>query len=314
MTVESSLGPLVSVIMPTFNQADFLRDAIESVRRQTYSNWELIIIDNYSTDLTPDVIASFGDPRIHHQKIKNNGVIAVSRNAGVALAKGEYLAFLDSDDWWFENKLVEVMSRIKNLAVISHGMRIIRTDSEWATVSKNIPKVTFERLLCEGNCVSTSTVVMTRNSFNFVGGFDENPTCRTAEDYDLWIRIAKNGLGVRVLPDVLAGYRIHNANSSGRFEVSKAANLFVLDKHCQDLPGAELQNRARLMTEYRLGLTEASIFLRNQERLAATRVFGKLIVSRPVGWRAWLGLISMLLPGQVRWSALKVARSFRRSR
>ena len=97
--------PLVSVIMPTYNQAAFIGEAIQSVLAQTYSDLELIVIDNYSSDSTRDVVASLRDARVRYFQFANQGVIAAGGNFGVRQARGEVLAFLDSDDAWLPNKL-----------------------------------------------------------------------------------------------------------------------------------------------------------------------------------------------------------------
>jgi glycosyltransferase involved in cell wall biosynthesis len=96
--MNDNASPLVSVVIPTYNHARYLGRALQSVLDQTYKNWEAIVIDNHSTDNTAELIASFADQRITYLKIHNNGVIAASRNAGIRAAKGEWLAFLDSDD------------------------------------------------------------------------------------------------------------------------------------------------------------------------------------------------------------------------
>ena len=97
--------PLVSVVMPTYNHAQFIKDAIDSVRGQTYLNWELIIIDNYSEDNTRDIIEAYADDRIRYVQFRNNGIIAASRNRGIEQAQGEYVAFIDSDDVWLPEKI-----------------------------------------------------------------------------------------------------------------------------------------------------------------------------------------------------------------
>ena len=97
--------PLVSVVMPTYNHAQFIKEAIESVLSQSYRNMELIVIDNYSQDNTRQIVESFGDPRIKYHQFANNGIIAASRNYGITQAQGEYVAFIDSDDVWFGDKL-----------------------------------------------------------------------------------------------------------------------------------------------------------------------------------------------------------------
>ena len=104
---------LFSIILPTFNRSGFVKKAIQSVINQDYKNWELIIIDNYSKDNTEELVKQFSDERIIFKKLKNDGVIARSRNFGIKLAKGEYIAFLDSDDWWYSQKLKTVNKKIK---------------------------------------------------------------------------------------------------------------------------------------------------------------------------------------------------------
>src|SRR3989338_2810117 len=101
------MKPIVSIVIPTYNRACDLERALKSVLAQTYSNWEALVVDNHSSDNTDDVVKSLNDSRLKLFKIHNDGVIAASRNAGVKHATGEYIAFLDSDDWWMPQKLEE---------------------------------------------------------------------------------------------------------------------------------------------------------------------------------------------------------------
>ena len=127
MKSTNSERPLVSVIMPTYNHAHFLGNALQSLLDQTYTNWEAIIIDNHSEDATDEVVRGFADPRITLLKIHNNGVIAASRNMGIRAAKGKWIAFLDSDDWWSSNKLHVCLDHINGKTdFIYHDLRIIR--------------------------------------------------------------------------------------------------------------------------------------------------------------------------------------------
>ena len=97
--------PLFSVIIPNFNHGKYLSRAVESVKSQTFENWEIIIVDNHSTDETDQVIQPWICDKIQLLKINNNGIIAASRNFGILHSKGEWIAFLDADDWWAERKL-----------------------------------------------------------------------------------------------------------------------------------------------------------------------------------------------------------------
>ena len=101
----NSSSPMVSVIIPTFNQAELLQKALQSVSNQTFQDWEAIVIDNHSQDTTKEIVESMNDSRISYEVFSNQGIIAASRNLGINLAKGNYIAFLDSDDLWYPSKL-----------------------------------------------------------------------------------------------------------------------------------------------------------------------------------------------------------------
>ena len=132
--MNTSFIPIVSIVIPTYNHAKFIGKALESVIDQTYKNWEAIVIDNNSTDDTDKVINQYNDPRIKYLKINNDGVIAKSRNLGIKEAKGEWIAFLDSDDWWTKDKLEVCISKIsKNVDFIYHAY-------EYANKSKSFFK------------------------------------------------------------------------------------------------------------------------------------------------------------------------------
>ena len=105
---------LVSIIMPSYNTAGFIADSINSVRAQTYENWELIIVDDCSTDNTDEVVSFFEDPRIRYIKNEKNSGAAVSRNRALSEAKGRWIAFLDSDDLWSPNKLQKQIAFMEN--------------------------------------------------------------------------------------------------------------------------------------------------------------------------------------------------------
>ena len=118
--------PLVSIVIPTYNHAKFISKALKSVIYQTYKNWEAIIIDNESVDETYKLVNDFNDPRIKYFKISNDGVIAKSRNLGIKEAKGDWIAFLDSDDWWTKDKLEVCLSKIvKNVDFIHHATEYV---------------------------------------------------------------------------------------------------------------------------------------------------------------------------------------------
>ena len=188
--------PLISIILPTYNREYCLGRAINSVVLQTYSNWELIVIDNQSTDGTDNLLAHYLDPRIKVIKISNNGNIAKSRNKGLSVSRGTYVAFLDSDDWWSKDKLNFALDALEA------GADLIYTDAylvrehlgSGARPKRNsvrqLYRPVLHDLLFEGNCIFCSSVVTRRELLTRVGGFSEDERLIAIEDFDLWLKLA----------------------------------------------------------------------------------------------------------------------------
>jgi glycosyltransferase involved in cell wall biosynthesis len=190
----SSAQPMISVVIPSYNHAHLIGRALASVLAQNWQQFEIILVDNHSSDNTDDVVASFKDDRIRLIKVRNDGVIAVSRNVGVRAAKGEWIAFLDSDDWWTPNKLAKCAQHFEKWDLIYHRMRIVvpaRRNLWPRYISRQLTRPVLRCLLISGNPVATSSVVMRRVLLERVGGFDERKEIVAAEDYDIWLRIAK---------------------------------------------------------------------------------------------------------------------------
>ena len=182
--------PSVSVIIPTYNRASWLTGAIESVLEQTFSDYELLIIDDGSTDNTLEIVNPFGD-RIKYFYQSNRGPSA-ARNLGIKNARGEFITFLDSDDRWLKNKLLAQV----NLMTADPQVKICYTDEIWIRrgVRVNPGKIhqkysgwIYQR--CLPLCIiSPSSVMIHREVLERVGLFDETfPVC---EDYDLWLRVS----------------------------------------------------------------------------------------------------------------------------
>ena len=225
--------PQVSVIMPTFNCKKFITDAINSVLSQTFSDFELIIVDNESTDGTIEIIRSYTDPRIQITQCRNNGVIAKSRNIGLEMSRSGIIAFLDADDFWYPTKLAECIPMIGlNGDVVYHS-------EYWFDEERNFKEVEYAsgnrtkymNLLYKGNVISTSSVVAKKSELSKVCGFCEDGSYKTAEDYDLWLRMSKNGTRFVYLKRILGAYRIHSGNSIKQEEIHERAMIAVLTDH-----------------------------------------------------------------------------------
>lgn len=186
---------LVSIIMPTYNQSEYIKYAIDSVLAQSYSMFELIVIDNFSTDSTYDAVSSYDDPRIKYLKFDNKGVIAAARNYGVKNSSGNILAFLDSDDAWFKETLnaqvnllndsVALVSSsfepIGNSAICRHHLNYMKED--------DVKYLDYEDII-RFNSIMTSSVVLYKSDFLKSGGFDESRNFRFIEDWELWLRLS----------------------------------------------------------------------------------------------------------------------------
>ncbi len=184
----NSGSPLVSVILPSYNRADWLRAAIDSVLAQDYPAYQLIVVDDGSQDETPALLRSYGN-RLSRLRQSNKGVSA-ARNAGIGRAQGELIAFLDSDDRWLPQKLAVQVAYMQ-----AHPeLLFCQTEEIWMRRGVRVnPKQKHQKqagMIFEPSLrlclISPSAVMMRRDFFQKVGRFDESlPAC---EDYDLWLR------------------------------------------------------------------------------------------------------------------------------
>jgi len=182
---------MISVVIPTYNRAPFLKKAVESVLSQTLQDFELIIVDDGSEDDTPSLIKGFNCDKIRFIRQENRGP-ASARNLGIKNSRGEYIAFLDSDDWWDKNKLAIQLEKMQENPqyLISHTEEIWYKNGVLLNQKKKHKKhhgYIFDK--CLPLCVvSMSTAMIRRCLFDEVGLFDEAMPC--CEDYDFWLRVS----------------------------------------------------------------------------------------------------------------------------
>ena len=186
------MNSLVSVIIPTFNRAKTLKRAIDSVFSQTYTDWEIVVIDNSSSDETVLLLQNYNNEKVNYITVENNGVIGYSRNQGIKKAKGNFIAFLDSDDWWDSFKLEKcVESLIENNAdVVYHNCHLVSRKSKSFTRCRSLNNDTLNDLIVNGNTLVTSSVVLKKSSLKNIR-FSEESNCIGWEDYNLWINLAR---------------------------------------------------------------------------------------------------------------------------
>ncbi len=213
---------LVSVIMPLYNCAAFVTETVRSLQAQTYTEWELVAVDDCSTDNTKEVIGALAaeDPRIRYFCLEQNSGAAVARTVSMENADGEYMAFLDSDDLWHPEKLERQVAFMKENDYAFSCTSYEQVDEQGkplGKVKRCIPKTNYNRLLLD-NPVGNSTVMY---SVKKMGKFTV-PNIRKRNDYALWLKMLKKEKYVYGLPEVLMYYRIRsNSISSNKFKLIK---------------------------------------------------------------------------------------------
>jgi glycosyltransferase involved in cell wall biosynthesis len=186
------MNPLVSVVIPTYNRAQYIAETIESVLAQTYPNLEIIVIDDGSTDNTEEVVSKF-IPKIQYIKQKNSERGA-SRNHGLRLAKGEYISFLDSDDLWLPDKINEELNFfLKNLSVgvvYSDAIQIAAEGNPLKFLKRKTFSGKVTEKLLENNFVSMGAHLIRTDAIRKIDGFREERELSGSEDWEMWIRLS----------------------------------------------------------------------------------------------------------------------------
>lgn len=194
--------------MPAYNASKYIGKAIMSVIKQNYSNLELIIIDDCSSDNTSEIIQQFQQnyENIVYIKMENNSGVAKARNKGLSIASGQYIAFLDSDDVWLEDKLtkqINIFKENKGIPFTYTAINIINEKDEIVKKAKRIKTKATYKILLKNTYVATSTVIIDRE----VTGDFLMPLRKSAEDYSLWLMLLKNFGMAKGINEALVNYR-----------------------------------------------------------------------------------------------------------
>lgn len=204
--------PLVSIITPTYNCAKFIGETIETVLKQTYKNWEMIIVDDESKDNTEEIVSQYNDERIKYTKLKENSGADVARNTAIDKANGKYIAFLDSDDLWEPEKLEKQIKFMKKNNYNITATDYQKIDEEGKLLNKIIKtkeKVDYNSMLLS-NSVGNSTIVY--NAEN-IGKF-KVPNIKKRNDYALWLQMLKKEKYIYGMPETLMKYRVRSNSIS----------------------------------------------------------------------------------------------------
>lgn len=229
--------PLVSVVIPAYNAATFIKTSVESVLGQTFRDFELIVVDDGSTDATSAILTSYGD-RIHCLRLPNGGV-SRARNQGVARARGRWVAFLDADDAWKPTKLARQVEELHRRPECGACYTAILVADAQLTplLEQRSERGGVERadLLVKGNLVtgSASSVACDKGLLTQTGGFDERLSL--CADWDMWLRLASTTCFAYV-DEPLVLYRRSSASMSTNPTVLERDTLRLLEKAFRDRP------------------------------------------------------------------------------
>ncbi len=250
----------VSIIMAAYNGQKYIADSIRSVIAQTFQDWELIVVDDGSVDGTAEIVRRLqsSDCRIHFI-YQSNGKQAKARNTGIRHSSGEFIAFLDQDDMWVDNKLekqVEVLSATDVDVVFSDGFyfqgdNIFDEANRFSTVDGKFDGDSFFRLSFTINRIPILSAIVRRKSLVRIGLFEEDPQYQNCDDYDLWLRLADAGATFFGMRDVLVRYRLHPDQASNNLIQTLKAEIIILEKYRYNTKLDEGEKQFRLRTKYR---------------------------------------------------------------
>ncbi|UVI39560.1 glycosyltransferase family 2 protein [Qipengyuania spongiae] len=296
--------PLVTVIVPTFNRVSTLLPSVESVLSQTYRNFELLVVDDGSTDGTPSLIREIEDSRVRLVQLPQNRGPSAARNRGIAEARGSLIAFLDSDDLWFEDKLAGQVDLFRQssarVGMAITGVETVYRDGERRVDVPEIGSSVFTQLLMRNVLHGGgSSAMIRREVFDTVGGFDTR--LPAAEDYDLWIRIARF-FEIDCVPRPLIRY--HDAadttGEAGSLRVSRnyaknrKARAMLFERYAADMQRAGFDHLYLLNSAER-ELEQTGGSMRNASLLAA-----KALARRPLAPYTYRWLLTRLAPLAIR--------------
>lgn len=295
--MSSRAAPTVSVVVGAYNAERWIEETIRSVLRQSYRAYELIVVDDGSTDGTADVARRFGEEvRVIR---KANGGSASARNAGIRASSGKYVAFLDADDLWCPRKLESQIAALETAAAAWGYSDAVFFDSSTGTSLYRASQLhelhagDVLRALVLGNFILTPTVIVRRDVFEVVGLFDE--THRISEDWDLWLRVAARHAAV-CLRRPLVRVRQHPQRKTEAMDLGEAlrSRLALVSRAVRDHPQQLAPLYGRAVANVCVGIGRK--WLDREERGAARAVLGRALRYHPTSVTAWTFWLATFVP------------------
>ena len=289
------MKPFFSIVIPTFNQGYFLKKCLQSVFLQNFKNFEVIVVDNYSNDITKKIIKKF-KKKIVYKKIRNKGIIAKSRNLGIELAKGEWIAFLDSDDTWKKDKLNSIYNEIRknSFDVICNAEWLIKNNKKRLNFFGPYENNFYKKLITSGNRLSTSASTVKKD---FIKKnkilFDESKKFVTCEDYCFFMDIARKKGKFYFLKKALGFHKFHSRSASSNLIKHFKAEEEVLKYHIFKLQNFS-RNKKALWYEsmqYRKIRNEINDFIKGSKNLNSLNILLMLFINNPIQFIYYLKFV-----------------------
>ena len=288
--------PLVSIITPTYNRADFIEETVKSVLGQTVEDFEFLIVDDGSDDNTKAVLEPYlTDERISYFYQKNQGQ-SVARNLGLANSRGRFICFLDSDNAWLPDKLkrqISVMQKNPDVDIV-YGDGIIIDEQSQEVSRNNIRRYSghIAPQMLKDNCVSMNTAMARRRCFEELGGMSGKR--RVADDYDLWLRFSAKYKFLYV-PEYFAKYRVMEDQISSDKRRRLETNERIIHDFLQEFPDAVTARQARegLAAFY---ARKARYYATVPDRKTAFESIFRSLMYQPLGQVPWRAFVRVLFP------------------
>lgn len=300
---DDAPAPRVSVVIPAFNRAATIRGAIESVLAQSFTDLELLVVDDASTDATAERVRAIADPRVRMLANPRNMGAGAARNTGLRAARGDWVAFQDSDDEWLPRKLERQMARLDtpgaDWIAAYCGMLVLGTAESHTPETGARPKIDYlpapgphriegdlRRALLDVNSISPQTLIARRAVLERIGGFDES--LPAVEDWDLALRLAQEG-AIACIDEPLVIQRFSTNSLSLQISRRLEARTAILIKH-----HALFAADPALLARHHAG--HATLHARLGERAKAWRALRAALALRPVSPRLWARALTLALP------------------
>jgi glycosyltransferase involved in cell wall biosynthesis len=251
------MEPIFSVIIPTYNRSMRLRKALNSLVSQTFKNFEVIICDDGSIDNTKEVVDEFKSLLvIKYLWNQNWGGPARPRNIGIANSSGQWICFLDSDDWWYPQKLEICLKYIENYDLLYHVVDIFSAKTNNFTRKKfgrYLGPNPFKELIIYGNGIANSSVVVKKSICLEIGEISEEVSLVSVEDYDYWLRVCQKTSKLKFINDPMSAYFWDDSSNISQISINRIdKEITIFNKYLNYLTSKD-QKKAKLIFNYKIG-------------------------------------------------------------